>query len=327
MFKESDLFNKMGDSVNKIVNESGLPNKNFESTVGVYGGKLKVNKNNRMVFDNTGVISKIDKFGDAVLRTYDEHMMKNPAEVLKNHPNWFFKFLAPGTKRYRGTTEEIAENAKALGLDEYYDISPDNDGVEIKNQEIYTEGVALQDIFRSDLIHSQELEEIDRFEALKEASLYLNEIHEKAGQGIGEVLSSDIIYREKNNKEVSKPVLNIPDIIYSKEKETSEIDQKSTDMLDFLLSVGIEELRRSEDFESVNKAIKTIVSNYDNEKVLKMVKSYVKRGRIVFAGNKDLKNLSKSSLKATSLHNQARFGIKDADVMTTIKEIITKNIN
>lgn len=326
MFNEKNLFNKVGDSVNKVVNESYLPNKNFESTVGVYGGKLKVNENNRMVFDNTGMVSKIDKFGDAVLRTYDEHMMKNPAEVLKNHPKWFFKFLAPGTKRYRGDSEEIAENAKALGLDEYYDVSPDNDGVEVKKQEIYTEGVALQDIFRSDLINSEELKEVDRFEALKEASSYLNEIHTNANQGIGEVLPSDIIYREKNDKEVSKPVLNIPDIIYNKDKETSEIDQKATDMLDFLLSIGIEELRRSEDFESVNRAVETIVSNYDNEKVLNMVRSYVKRGRITFAGNKDLKNLSKSSLGATSLHNQARFGTKDADAMTTIKEIIIENI-
>jgi hypothetical protein len=253
-------------------------------------------------------------------------MMKNPAEVLKNHPNWFFKFLAPGTKRRRGNSEEIAENAKALGLEEYYDVSPDNDGVEIKDQDLYTKGIALQDIYRADLIDSEELKDVDRFDALKEASIYLNEVHQKADQGIGEVLLSDIIYKEKNNEEVSGPVLNIPDIIYNKDKETSEIDQKATDMLDFCLSAGIEELRRSEDFESVNEAIKTIVSNYENEKVLNMLKSYVKRGRITFMGNKDLKNLSKSSLKATSLHNQARFGSKDADAMTTIKEIIVENI-
>ncbi|MFH1192554.1 MAG: hypothetical protein V1655_03710 [bacterium] len=327
MFREGNIFNTIKEKVQGIVNECNLPTEEklgYESTVGVYGGKLKINENGRMVYDNTGFTSKVDRFGDAVLRTYDEHLMKNPVEVLKKHPKWFFRFLHPGTKRYRGNTEEIAQNAKELGLGDLYDVSPDGDGVEIKNHKVFQEGRALQDIYRADLIGSEDLEEIDRFEALGRAAEYVGKVHQESDRGIGELLASDIIFRKKENGEISDPVLNLPDIVWNKEKNISSVEQKATDMLDFMLSVGIEELRHSQNWDEVEKALKIIKENYTDKKVIAITGSLVKRGRITFISNENLENISQASLKITGLHNQARFGTNKGELMANLKELIAK---
>ena len=325
MFKEGSLFNKISDRVNKMVKESFLPTKEklgYESTVGVYGGKLKIKENGKMVYDNSGFVSKFDRFGDAALRTYDEHMVKDPIKLLKRHPRSFFYFLSPGSKRFRGNSEEISANAKRLGLADLYDLSPEGDGVEIKSPEVFTSGRALQDIYRADLIGSKDLEEIDRFSALSSAVEYINEVHEKCNSGVGELLPSDIIFRNKEAGEVKEPILNLPDTVWNPQKEISPKEQKATDMLDFMLSISLEELRRSNDWAQAQKALETIVSNYKDKEVISLTKSLVKRGRITFVGNKDLKNLSKISLKVTGLHNQARFGIKKGDIISQLKEMI-----
>lgn len=327
MFKEGNIFEKIKERVQEKVNESNLPTAEklgYESTVGTYGGKLKINENGRMVYDNTGLTSRVDRFGDAVLRTYDEHLMKNPVEVFKKHPKWFFRFLLPGTKRYRGNTEEIAENAKSLGLGDLYNISPDGDGVEIKDPKIFQEGRALQDIYRADVINSDDLMAIDRFKALAQSSEYISKVHSDNGRGIGELLVSDIIFKEKEGGEIKEPVLNLPDIVWNKKKNISALEQKATDMLDFMLSVGIEELRRSQDWNEVEKALRTIADNYADKKIIAITGSLVKRGRITFVSNKNLENISQASLKVAGLHNQARFGTNKGELMTDLKELIAK---
>ncbi|MDO8638315.1 MAG: hypothetical protein Q7R43_01975 [Candidatus Daviesbacteria bacterium] len=293
------------DLINSVVNEAKLPTQEalgYESTVGIYGGKLVTDPEGKMVYDTRGVASKIDQKGDAVLRTYDEHTVKNPSELLKKHPKWFLKFIFPGSKRYRGIKEEIAENAKRLGLEEYYGLHPW--GIEIKKPEIFKSGRTLQDIYRADLINSTELSDIDRFTALAEAAKYIRNIHDQYG-AIGEIVASDIIFRGEEGNKLARPILNIPDLVYNPKKITSETEKKATDVLDFLMEIGFEEFRRSKDWEETKKALKTIVENYGDEKVIQATKSLAKRGRLTL----------------TSQHNQARLGV-DKELTGELRKIV-----
>lgn len=320
---EKGLLDKLRSGVQKKVQESRLPTQEalgYESTVGVYGGKISSDET-KMVFDMRGTVSKVDRVGDAVLRTYDEHTVKNPLAMLRQHPRWFFRFLAPGTKRYRGTPEEIAENAARLGLENEY--GPHSWGIEVKDPDIYRAGRPLQDVYRSNVIEGSDLEEVDRFTALAQSARYIRDIHENHG-AIGEVLPSDIIFRKKDGANVSEPVLNIPDIIYNAEKQTSEKDKKTTDLLDFVVSIGIEELRRSKDWNEARRAIRTILDSYDDKDIINLLRSFVKRGRLTMQGDAQPLGLSKTTetlRPLTSIHNKARLSF-DKDTTSNLRELI-----
>ena len=203
-----------------------------------------------MVWDNRGLVSKIDKWGDAILRTYDDHLVKDLSGMLKRHPKLFFKFLAPGTKRYRGDKEEIFNNIKRLGLEDLYGLH--DNGIEIKDQDLYRKGLPLQDLYRSDLIDGPGIGDFNRFQALESSSQYLKEVHNNHG-GIGEALVGDIIFKKHEAGMVSEPKLNLPDIVFNEEKNISEKEKKATDILDFISSVGAEEFRVSDaDSKAVN---------------------------------------------------------------------------
>lgn len=324
-FENPFNLDSIRNKVNRTVNESSMPTEAYESTVGFYGGKLKRNENNELVYNMRGIVSKIDQIGDYILRTYDEHIMRNPLELLKKHPKWFFKFIFPGAKRYRGNPEEIFENIQKLGLEDFYGLH--KDGISIKNEEVFTKGIALQDIYRSDLINSERLENIDRFRAVEESAKYIGRVHEKGG--IGELLVSDIIFQYKNEENVSGPVLNIPDIVFNKEKETPEDNRKAIDLLDFLMSVGVEEMRRSqEDEESVVKAMKCVLDNYKNRKVISLVSSFIKKGYLTLQGDKDVKEIGLPEDSFTTKnrglftkHNEARMGKNDRNYEVLLKTV------
>ena len=313
------------DKINKTVNESKLPTEGYESTVGVYGGKMKMEDDGKMVWNNKGIVSKIDKWGDAILRTYDEHTVKDLGELIKHYPKLFFKFLAPGTKRYRGDNKEIFENIKRLGLDDVYGIH--ENGIEIKEQDVYRQGLPLQDLYREDIVNSDKVSGFDRFQALAESGKYLKEIHDEHG-GIGEVLPSDIIFKEHKDGKVSEPVLNIPDIVFNEEKNISEKEKKATDVLDFIMSVGVEEYRRSNNnLDNVRKAMKTVLENYNDKDVISLVKSYIKRGRLTLSGDRESKiiDLPKDTFTTKNRgiftkHNEARI-VNNKELETNLKDI------
>ncbi|HCC60289.1 MAG: hypothetical protein A2402_03485 [Candidatus Staskawiczbacteria bacterium RIFOXYC1_FULL_37_43] len=322
--KDGLIRESLGKRVQGVMNESRLPNEEYESTVGVYGGKMNFDQEGRMVWDRRGIISKVDKAGDAILRTYDEHLVKEPGKLLRKHPRIAAKkFFAPGTKRYRGSNEEVAENIERLGLSEYY--GPHENGIEIKKPEVYKQGLALQDIYRSDLIESDKLKETDRFQALVEASKYIRGVHDEHG-GIGEILVSDIIFQEDKDGKLEKPVLNLPDIVFNKEKITSEKDKKTTDILDFLSSVLVEEYRRSQKLEDVDRALDTVVENYGDKDIISLVESFVKRGRLTLQGDTEFLHLPNTLTKKArgifSQHNKARLGSKKDFEGTMKKKII-----
>jgi len=324
-FENPNPLNKIRDTVNKTVNESEIPTEDFKSTVGVYGGKMEMEEDGKMVWNNKGFISKIDKFGDAVLRTYDEHVVKNLGELFKRHPKLFFKFLAPGTKRYRGNKEEVFENIQRLGLEDTYDIH--EKGIEIKDKDLYLKGLPLQDLYRSDLIDSDKVGGFDRFQALAESGKYLRKIHDEHG-GIGEVLAGDIIFKNHEDGKVSEPILNIPDIMFNKNKNISEKEKKATDILDFIMSIGAEEFRRSgSDIDNAKKAMKKLLKSYNDKKVISLVRSYIKRGRLTLLGDKKspVVNLPEDSFTTKNRglftkHNEARV-VNDRNLETLLKNI------
>ncbi len=327
MFKFEDLnpLNKIRDTVNKTVNESVIPNEKYKSTLGVYGGKIEIEEDGKMIWNNEGIISKVDKWGDAILRTYDDHIVKDLGDLLSRHPRLFFNFLAPGTKRYRGSKGEIFENIKKLGLEESYGLH--GKGIEIKDRDIYLKGLPLQDIFRSDLIDSEVVGGFDRLQALTECATYLRKIHDKHG-GIGEVNIGDFIFRKHEKGLVSEPVLNMPDIIFNQEKNISEKEKKATDILDFIISVGAEEFRSSEgDLSGVKESMKRVLENYNDREIINLVKSYIKRGRLTLLGDKesDVVNLPNDTFTTKNRgiftkHNEARI-VNNKSLEAILKDI------
>ncbi|MFA6252732.1 MAG: hypothetical protein WCV69_00460 [Patescibacteria group bacterium] len=313
------------ERINKVMSESRLPNQNYESTVGVYGGRIKQDEAGHMIYDMGGPVSKVDQAGDIFLRNYDEHVMKDPWDMLRRHPKMFFKFFMPGPKRYRGRPNEIMNNVRNLGLEEYY--GEHEKGLEILKPELYTQGTALQDIYKADLIGNEALMNIDRFEAVRRAGVYLAQIHEKTA--VGEVLVSDVIFMSEGEDKLAKPVLNLPDIVYNQDKETAEIDKRATDLLDFIVNIGMEEARRSEgDEASVSRALDALLTDYNDYKTLMIVISYIKRGRLMLAGDRKNENLdypegspTKENSYLFSQHNVARMGNRDQNLDVMIKNL------
>lgn len=296
-----NVLNKISERIQNIVAESSFPNKGYKSTCSFYGGRL-IMDGGKLVYDITGMVSKFDRWGDPMLRTYDEHISKtNFWDILRTHPKWALRLLNPGPKRFRGTKEQMLSNIQRLGLEKYYGEHPK--GIEIREPDIFYHGIPLQDIWRANRIHSPILDKIDRFKALREASEYLRYIHSSYG-AIGEPLSGDIIFQRNQDGVVANPVFNLPDIVWNPAKEFGRAEQKATDMLDFMISIGVEELNRSDNWDQVKTALQTIVEGYGSDKsnkddIITWTGSLAKRGRLTL--NHPL---------FTKLHNFARLGIK-----------------
>lgn len=281
--------------IQKTVGESRMPTEEYESTMIVYGGRLVTVPEGRMVWDRRGVKSKSDTWGDYILRTYDEHVVKKPFQLLSSHPKLFLQFLYPGPKRYRGSNQEIVANVQRLGLEEYY--GPHPLGIEIKKPELFTKGIPFQDIYREDLVNSERLSGIDRFQALTEVAKYMRHIHDNFG-AIGEGVPYRFIFQKQQGNQVSDPVLFIPDIIYNPDKKFGREDQKATDVLEFLISTALEELRRTQDLKDlsmVKKALDVAINAYGDKRVIEFASSFAKRGRPSLEG-------------LASQHNRAHLG-------------------
>lgn len=321
------ILDKSREIIGGIVNQSKLPTKEklgFESTVGIYGGSLVYDHENKLVWDTRSKVSQLDQKGDIFLRKTDEHIAKNPLQILKRHPRWFLKILSAESKRYRGTKEEVAANAVRLRLSDYYGLHPW--GIEIKKKEVYEAGYALQDLYRADQINADALNGVDRFQALSDASKYIRQIHDQYG-AIGEIVSSDIIFQQREGDKVIKPVLNIPDIVYNPNLRTGLKEQKATDLLDFLNQIGAEEWRRSAgDPAMLKKALETIFSNYGDQEIIKAVVSLADRGRLVLPEKREDLNLPltiSSRLRGIFMqHNKQRLSSQPEYANVLRQEII-----
>src|SRR5579859_1225808 len=183
----------------------------YQTSVAPYGYTLETLPDGRMVFNPSGLKNRGDRFGDNVLRTLDDGTLKYPLKTFKKalraHPYFSQRFVS-GPKRYRGEPQQVVANAERLGLGEFYGLTPEG-FIEVKQPEILTKGINLQDIYRVD---APVLQKIDRVQALYLAGEYIRYIHENFG-AIGQLHTNDIIFREKDGAQVSEPVLRLPDIV------------------------------------------------------------------------------------------------------------------
>ena len=329
---DEGIVNNVRKLINSKVAESRLPTEEglgYKSTMGIYGGKLIKDEEGRLVYDTRGLWSKIDKWGDRLLRSFDEHHAKQPGKLAARHPLRFIKMLPliVDSKRYRGTPEQTMENVKRFGLEDFY--GPHPWGTEIKDPEAFSRLIGLQDIFRQDLINSEAISDIDRFDALGKAADYMKHLHETAG-GIAEGNMYNFLFREKGEDHaVSNPLVIIPSEIYNPEKNISEIEKKATDFLDFLASAGTEEYRRSKDWTSVQSAMDISLKHYGDAKVIEMVISYIKRGRLTLPNDISSLGFKNSATfrtirPALAAHNTQRLSV-DPDITAQLRnEIINR---
>lgn len=313
-----------------------FPTEQYESTAGVYGGEIVKTIGNKMIYKTGKFLDQVDVKGDAVLRIFDDHVVKEPLKMFLKHPKNFLNiFFKSEPMRRRGSPVEIDQNIKRLGLTEYYGLHPQ--GIEIKKPEVFTKGILLTDIYE---VKSSLFDNIDRFQALGEATKYISQVHNQYGP-VGDIVG-DIIFQKKEGSKVINPVLNIPDIILTpskkrvdfikksflekgfssqeSDKKTNEIiskEQKAVDVCELMISNAFAEFKLSNNPQLVEKTIKTIAENYEDKNILKLAKSFIKRGRQTLPGNKT-GGILRSFF---SLHNRAHLGANKKNAQS-VRQII-----
>lgn len=300
-------------SVSSIVQhfiKNPFPTELYPSTIGIYGAEIATTPEGKMIYKIGSKLSdKIDVVGDAFLRIFDDHVVKEPLKMFLRHPGVFLNFVFKSEPmRRRGSRDEILQNIERLGLTEFY--GPALGGIEIKKPEVFTQSVALGDIYEAKRINSPILEDIDRFQALSVASSYIGRVHQDYGP-IGDIVG-DILFQQKEGSKVINPVLNIPDVVLNPSKRrtkymresfsqtglsSQEIDtkiknifsqeQKAVDICELMISCAFCEFKLSDNPELVERTIQTIAQNYPDKEVLKIAKAFIKRGRHTLPGNKN----------------------------------------
>lgn len=308
------------EAAKKSVVGSQLPTEAYQSTVGFYGATLNTD-GDALVWTTEGIMPWVDRTGDALLRRLDDHMLSSETAgklVAKGKFKELFYFLITSDpKRHRGTAEAVAKHAAELGLQDVYKLH--GKGIEISDRELFTKGIALQDIWRSNEIGADVLTKIDRFQALKEASEYLRKVHEESGVGVGEVLPSDFIFRKTEFDEsteenrVSEPVLNIPDIVFRADNSVPATEQQAIDLIDMLFSFVIEEFDRNQEINliSAEKVIGTILLSYKDPTVIAAAASLLKRGRLTLPDMSNDSVLAGALNKFGQIHNKARLRVPE----------------
>jgi hypothetical protein len=213
--------------------------------------------------------------------------------------------------RYRGEKFEILDNVHRLGLDDYY--GAHKWGIEYRKPEVLKGSYPLQDILRSYELSGRGLDQIDRFDAIQKTGKLLADTHREYG-AVGEFNAYAVLFKGVRDGKAVEPYLNLPTIIYNKEKQLGEKMKRATDLLDLVVSVGSEEWHRDKNLANVKKAMYYGVTPYDDEDVIKMTISLIKRGRLTLPGDEkvaaDLTHTARIARKVFSLHNQQRLGIK-----------------
>src|SRR3990170_407525 len=102
-------------------------------------------------------------------------------------------------------------------------------------------------------------------------------------------------------------------------KERFAKDQKATDVVELLVWTAFEEFRRSDDPESVDRAMTTIIKNYNDPVILSIVRSFVRRGRPTLPGEEMDHGI-------TALHNKGHLGANEKKSVK-VREIIIEKLD
>lgn len=311
----------------------------YDSTVRPYGYTLQTLPDGAVVYNPAGILNKVDRVGDMLTRTVDDNLVAEPGKMARRDIRvlgrnikdrfdyWRGKkdekpssahsrlvdIVTSGPKRYRGEPSAIAHNADRLGVGEYYKLH--EKGIQLTDPTLLTEGINLQDIFRSE---APELQKIDRFDALEKAGDYLGRLHREHG-ALGEVHSQNFIFRNLDESEtiVNEPVLGFPNIVPNPDKYTDERlrtwnEPKAVDLLDFLMVASTEELRKSGSWANVEKAMESVLKGYNDSVMARDTEELAKRGRLTLVTDKQTAVLELPDTVTTKLrglfswHNQVR---------------------
>lgn len=298
--KKVDTFDRFGDPRVRSIDE-------HTANAGLFLGRAARVWKNRA----TGLLEAVKLKDKSEAKKHSEDTWEKNKSKWDNKPaaqniapRSLLKLSAEGfgngyALRYRGTPQEISENADRLGLSEYYGAHPW--GIEIKKPEIYSQGISLYDIIVAQKEGKIPLQDIDRNQALGEAAKYAREVHDKHG-AIGELLTMDIQFQNAEGGVVSNPVLGLPDIVWNNDATMSETAKKATDIMDFVVNTSFWEHKAGINPEEIQKDLDTILASYDDPQVIRAVRSFVNPDR------RSKKPTLPGENKLGILHNVARLG-------------------
>lgn len=296
----------LGSLAKWFVNEQTVPAYGYKSTVAIFGGRLRQLRYGGLLFDQSGFVSRLDRFGDAIVRRWDD--------AVEWYQGWL-SLLKGSSLRRRGNPREVYENIVRLGLMGVY--CPHPKGVELRDIRFFEAVVALQDIFRV-----PELSHINRRIAVGNASLYLSQLHASADY-IGEVLPSDFLFTSVVGGIASKPILNVPDIV----GVTDEIGTlRCLDLLDFVFSIAFEEYRRSRDLAETRAIVSVALNSYRLRSVKLWAIKFVEEEQYTLPDIDD-RGLKRILKVAMWQHNRARLNPPvDGDKLQTLINMVKERL-
>jgi len=282
-------------TINKDVKESHLHNIYYQSQAEISGGKMVVEKDqltgkDQVILETTAHSNKTDIKRDKMVRAFDDNVVREPLKMLIKHPRELLKRL-PGkveAKRYRAQTPaETYKIVEKLGLTNYF--GPHEKGLIFKHPEILSEGTSLLDIFRQDVIGNTELRKIYRSQAIQSATEYIKQIHNERKSGFGDLRILNIIFQKREGERVSNPTLLLPNVQYNPNLNIPLKEQKATDLIDFIFSIGAEEDRWTQGNSiNITNAIDMVLNTYNEPDIIHLIKSYMKRGRLTMQAEGNL---------------------------------------
>ncbi len=237
--------------IHERVRRGKLPTLAYETNTGIYGFAAEV-------------------LGNLSLLVYSKDLK---AKVLDAIENLFFRKV-----NKKGTMEQVARNINELGLRKFFDfeVGPNGKVPQVREKtEDYQEGFILDDLLRlRDTKGREYLKKFDPRSAIAETVKMVDQVHQKAGRGIGELGAQDVVMQVKNGVLVGSR-LTIPDTVYHPSMEV--LEQKSWDIVDLLFSVGTAGFQHGGAAEAQSN-IQLVMANYSDKTVLAKVKALVGNG-------------------------------------------------
>jgi len=262
--------------INELVTQGKMPTIKYKSNVGLYGFKVEPVEGGILYIKPLDVVNKIE----------------DRLRVSGDRGGKITDFFRKGVRR-RANLQEAKVNIQELGLQAYF--TDFSSGI-VETTEDISKGFMLTDLLgnRDDRGF---LAKFDRWNAVKEASRMVAQVHSSSKRGIGELLTNNIVFGVTENK-MSNPRLTFPNITFSEDVEA--LEQQATDMLDFLFSVG--STRRSAtgeiDFNLARMYIHAVFDGY----------GLGRDGRDVEMVKRAIRALSEQGRPFLTLHNGVRLG-------------------
>ncbi len=245
--------------VNSLARKENMPTKKYRSNVGIYGFSTVI-AGSRMSYFKTAMDKIMDKISDLLTTAGDSG--GNIFEALFKKPI-----------RKKADEQALARNVRDFGLDKHFTVTPG--GRVHEDIEDVKKGAFLDDVLRLRKRHPH-LQKMDPDKALAIATKMVAEAHRKGNRGIGELLATDIVLQVDENGQVKGSRLALPDMVYS--DDISVLEQKATDLSDFLYSVGSAGFQLGS-ARQAEKNIRTVIQNYPNDTVRKKVVALIDQGR------------------------------------------------